>query len=316
MTDHQNMFAGPPVTSTTTGYPNVVYYCAADGGLAASTATLTSCAKSLDGGLAWVRTGTPPFMNGQNPDIGDFGIPGHCGGLTGHGFADRTGTIYLPRGWCGQPWLAISDDEGLTWTRVQVADNGMPVDEFGFQEHEAGVALDKAGAIYYVWTGSDRLPYLAISRDGGSTWSDPMMIGPPGIKEAWGPGIDVGADGKIAITYLGSTNAPGGETPDGTGPEYRDVTWNAYITITTNATARDPVFYTGQLTASGDPIIRGDCTILRCQQEFDFIDVVIGPDGTPWSSFVDGCSPPPVPDCSSLPGQGGIGHLRGGPSLL
>ena len=29
-------------------------------------------------------------------------------------------------GWCGQPYLAISHDEGQTWTKVQVAKNGMP----------------------------------------------------------------------------------------------------------------------------------------------------------------------------------------------
>lgn len=50
------------------------------------------------------------------------------------------------------------------------------------------------------------------------------------------------------------------------------------------------------------------------QQEFDFIDVVIGPDGTPWTpwtSMVDGCT---RNECSRL-GYAVMGHLVGGPSL-
>jgi hypothetical protein len=44
---------------------------------------------------------------------------------------------------------------------------------------------------------------------------------------------------------------------------------------------------------------------------FDFIDVVIGRDGTPWSAFVDGC---PEQTCSGM-GQGIVGRLVGGPKL-
>ena len=47
----------------------------------------------------------------------------------------------------------------------------------------------------------------------------------------------------------------------------------------------------------------------------DFIDVVIGPDGTPWAPFVDGCPDP----CTEQSGDGNveavIGRLWGGPSL-
>lgn len=317
-TDHQNMFTGPPVTSTTTGYPNVVYYCAIDGGALGGFGTITSCGKSIDGGRTWVRTGEPPFTDDPtHTDPGHFGVPGHCGGETGHGFADAKGTIYVPRGYCGQPWLAISDDEGLTWRRVQVADNGMPQQEggLGLQDHEAGVAVDRDGTIYYLWTARDRLPYLAVSRDAGETWSKPMMIAPPGVTEAWGPAIEVGGNGKIAATYVASKDAPGGEAPTGTGDEYEEATWHPFITVTDRASARNPIFYSAQLTASQDPVVIGPCPVFRCAQQFDFIDVVIGPDGTPWSSFVDGCSPPPEPKCGNLFGMGAVGRMVGGPKL-
>lgn len=314
LTDHQNLFTGPPATSTTIGYPNVAYYCAADGGALAGYSTMTSCVKSIDGGITWIRTGEPAFRNDMSQQ-GEhvMGLPGHCAGLTGHGFVDEKGTVYLPRGWCGQPYLAISKDEGATWDRVQVATNGMPYGQ-QLEEHEAGVAVDEAGTIYYTWTGRDRRPYLALSRNGGKSFSKPMMVGPPGIKEASLPTIDVGDNGKIAIAYVGSTNAPGGRSPDGAGPEYDKVTWNGYITISDNVLSRRPVFYTGSVNRPSDPLVRGECPILRCQQVYDFIDVVIGPDGTPWAALVDGC-PRDEKVCRAGWGLGIVGRLVGGPRL-
>jgi hypothetical protein len=311
-TDHQNVFTGPPALSPTVGYPNVVYYCAIDGGLLFAFGTMTSCLKSLDGGLTWVKTGAPAFTDDPRQTSGNLGVPGHCGGATGHGFVDDDGTVYLPRGWCGQPYLAISDDEGATWRRVQVADTGM-ADDGTLQEHEAGVAVDRSGNVYYAWTGRNRLPYLAISRDGGATWSQPLMIGPPGLTEANLPAIDIGDDGKVAITYMGSTNAPGGEAPTGSGPAYAKATWNGYITMTVDALADDPLFFTAPVNDPADPFVKGGCGVGRCQQVFDFIDVVIAPDGTPYTSMVDGC--PRRGACPSL-GQGVVGRLVGGPPLI
>ncbi|MDP8956819.1 MAG: glycoside hydrolase, partial [Actinomycetota bacterium] len=107
LVDHQTLFAGPPVTSPTIGYPNIVYYCSAGAGLARWSME-SSCLKSLDGGKTFVRTGEPAFITDPRD-----GIPGQeCSGVHGHGFADDDGTVYIPKGHCGKPWLAISRDEG------------------------------------------------------------------------------------------------------------------------------------------------------------------------------------------------------------
>lgn len=312
-TDHQNLFAGPPPEGGTEphGYPHVVYLCSIGGGALAGLGTATTCSRSLDGGITFVPTGEPAFYDGPNDDVGHFGVKGHCGGETGHGFADARGSIYLARGWCGQPWLAISRDEGASWKRVQVADNGMPAYTDGIQEHEAGVVVDGSGNIYVVWTARNRLPYLAISRNGGKSFGNPMMISPPGLREASLPTIDIGDDGNLAVAYIGSTNAPGGKSPTGEGPKYKKATWNGYVTITSDALTADPVFYTASINDPRDPLVTGECPILRCQQQFDFIDVVIGPDGTPWTSMVDGCI---NGECPRL-GLAVVGHLVGGPSL-
>ena len=318
VTDHQTVFSGKPTSAVPTiGYPKVVYYCAMDGGALAGFATATSCLRSRDGGLTWTKTLTPAYRDDPTLPPAILGLPGHCGGGTGHGIADRNGTIYLPRGYCDRPFVAISRDEGDTWTRVQVADTGMPYDPGGqIQDHEAGIASDDLGNLYYVWTGRNRLPYLAISRNGGTNWSAPVMVGPPGLKEATLPSIDVETPGKVALSYIGSTNAPGGAAPKGYGDDYPNtVTWNGYITISTNVLSDDPLFYTGSVNPADDPLVRGSCPVLRCAQQFDFIDVQIAPDGTPWASMADGC-PPGATSCRDFLGAGVLGRLVNGPSLL
>lgn len=320
LTDHQNIFTGPPVSSPTVGYPNIVYMCAMDGGAGNPSSTTTSCLKSLDGGITWIRTGTPAYTSGdRRHEDGTGRVPGLCEGGTGHGFVDSEGVAYLPRGWCGQPYLAISKDEGVTWERIQVANNGMPVTDNGVPgntrifSHEAAVAVDDDGNIYYFWVARNRLPYLAISRDAGKTFSKPIMVGPPALSEAWGPAMDIGPTGKIALAYLGSTNAPGGEAPDGYGPEYPDsVTWNGYITTTVDPLSKKPSFFTASVNPPSDPIVRGECGIDSCSVQVDFIDVVIGPDGRPYTSMVDECAPPGNA-CSSF--LGFVGTVVGGPKL-
>lgn len=302
LTDHQNVFAGPPVTSPTVGYPNIVYQCAIDGGALNDTSTVTSCMKSLDGGVTWVRTGTPAYTDDAREASGQTGVRGHCGGATGHGVTDRAGVIYLPRGWCGQPYLAISRDEGATWTRVRVSNLGMPRSG-SVQEHEASVAVDRAGTIYYFWMDAVRMPYLTLSRDGGTRWSKPVMIGPPGLVEAWGPTLAVGANGKIAVAYVGTTGLS---------------RWNGYITMSANALASRPLFYSGTVHDPADHLIHGGCAVIRCGVQFDFIDVVITPDGAPVASFVDGCPPGGRWGCGATAQAGAfgiVGRLDGGPRL-
>jgi hypothetical protein len=155
-TDHQTVFAGRPVSSPTVGYPNVVYMCAMNGGVGVPSSAFTSCLKSLDGGTTFVLTGTAPYTDDPTRPDGDLRVRGACNGATGHGTAGPDGTVYLPRGWCGQPWLAISHDEGATWTRVQVARNGMGMSDEGVWDHKAGVAVDAAGTVYYTWVAYDR----------------------------------------------------------------------------------------------------------------------------------------------------------------
>lgn len=326
--DHQTLFSGPPAISPTVNYPNVVYYCWNDVGS-------SSCSKSLDGGISWVPTGSPAFT-GYDPNAEQPGVPekptGHrpaqCGGLHGHGHVGPDGTVYMPKGHCGQPWLAISHDEGATWERVQVANNGVA-------DHEAGIATDRKGNIYYTYVGKDRLIYLVTSKDEGRTWTKPMMISSPGVNESGIPSIDVGGVGKVAVSYMGTTNSPGMPFPTSPGTqtnpdctvaqldcpppkEYAHTTWNGYTTISANALDKNPIFYSAPVNSPKDPLKRGTCGPGRCGLTIlDFIDVVIAPDGEVWSAWVDACTL----SCAAKDGTqdaGGdavVGHFVGGPNL-
>ena len=297
--DHQTLFTGPPVQSPTVGYKNVVYYCWNDVGS-------SSCSKSLDGGITFSPTGAPAFP-GIDPEAGGQGS-NFCGGLHGHGFVSDDGTLLLPKGHCGQPWLSISKDEGQTWKRVQVANNGVA-------DHEADAVMDKKGNIYYTYIGRDRLPYLVVSKDGGKKWSKPLMVGAPGLKEANLPALDLGAEGKIALAYMGSENSPFRPNQEG-DRDYSRTTWNGYMAVTANALDKSPIFYTGTVNNKKDPLIRDTCGPGRCRAVFDFIDVVVGPDGSAWGAFVDGC----ISICATagpnnLGSEAIVGHLAGGPKL-
>ena len=329
--DHQTLFSGPPAISPTTVFPHIVYYCWNDVGT-------SSCSKSLDGGISFATTGSPAFA-GYDPDAEDPsfepGVPpdvgAQCGGLHGHGHVGPDGTVYLPKGHCGQPWLAISHNEGATWERVQVANNGVAF-------HEASVATDAKGNIYYAYAGHDRRMYLVISKDDGKTWTKPLMVGAPGLNEASMPSLDVGGVGKVAIAYMGTKNSPGepfprspgtttnpncfvAQLPCPTPEEYAKTTWSGYTTISANVLAKDPLFYSATVNDPSDPLKRGQCGsggVGRCGlQILDFIDVVIAPDGEVWTSWVDAC----VFGCADPKGeqdQGSeavVGHLVGGPPL-
>ena len=277
--DHQTIVVGnPPPGVTTNGYPNVVYYCV-------NKVAGAVCARSLDGGQTFLATGAPAFA-GLQPAAPDgtpqAGSPGVCGGLHGHIVTDPAGRLYLPKGHCANPWLAVSEDGGQTWRQTLV--NKMAV-----AGTQTAVASDSAGNIYYLWWASDtKLPYMAVSRDAGKTFGPALLVGPPGLKSVNFPSIDAGKPGQVAISYPGTTD------PDAVKPSRP---WNYYVAVTTNALAANPVFHSATANKLSDPVHRGVC-VGRCAGMYDFLDVVIDPAGAAWATAVNTCTK----GCSSAAG--------------
>jgi len=143
LNDHQTLFAGPTPVGNPALVPldptfaKVLYFCV-------NQVADTACAHSLDGGLSWSPTGEPAFT-GYDPAVTDpglAGVPSACGGLQGHLAADSQGRLFLPKAHCGRPWLAISDDGGLTWRRVLVSN------QIKTAAGDPAVTVDPAGNLY------------------------------------------------------------------------------------------------------------------------------------------------------------------------
>jgi hypothetical protein len=301
LSDHQSITTGPPVSSPTVGYPHVVYDCSQTLGYNGYSAG-SGCDKSLDGGRTWLPTGSLAFNDpspyGVGAGSGDSGVPGHCLGDIGAIFAGPDGALYVPRGWCNQPWLAVSHDEGLTWTRTQVARNGMNTTlsggfgvvapGSGQSDYQATVAADGRGHVFFFWVALDRLPYLAVSRDGGKTFGRPVRVSPPGVKEAWGPALDLDDKGRLALAYMGSTDSPG---KPWTG-SYRTTTFTGYLARVARPLDRRVSMTTLPLTRDPDlALVHGACGPGRCNEKvLEFIDVALAPDGSVYGAFVDTAS--------------------------
>lgn len=289
--DHVTVFTGPPVSGPTLGYPNVVYRCSISGGALAGASALIVCQRSRDGGLTWLPHGEPAYTFLQQfiGPIAPVETPllQPCWSGNGHGAAAADGRIYLPRGHCGQPFLAWSDDEGLTWTRTQVSDLGVTcAPAQGLCEHDAGFGIDAAGTLYFAWVAFDHLLYLTRSTDEGATWDTPRVVSQPDLNEVTHVQLAAGAAGKIAFVYYGSRNSPGVPWDDG----YEETTWDAYMAVSYDAGSEEPTFATAQLNDLGDPLVRHQCGPVRCDGIYDYIDLRIGPDGAPWAPLVDACT--------------------------
>lgn len=76
------------------------------------------------------------------------------------------------------------------------------------------------------------------------------------------------------------------------------------------------MFFTSAINPIEDPLIEGDCGIGSCQQIYDFIDIAVAPDGTPYAAMVDGCYTPTIVCRGGTElGIGIVGRLVNGPSL-
>ena len=276
--DHQTVVTAPPPPGVATaGYPSMLYFCYNQVGDA-------TCSRSNNGGLSFTPT-TPAFPGVDPGSAGSL-----CGSLTGHLAADSQGRIFLPKGHCGLPWVAVSSDAGNTWTRVNIT-KATKMDD-----HEVTLAVDTADNVYAVWQdGTFRLPFLSVSRDHGMSWSAPRMIAPPGVHEVNFPTITAGDPGRIGVLF------PGSESKDFSDPGRP---WNLYVVVSVNAMDQNPVFTWTVANPKNDPVHRGDCGPGRCDAAdggsmFDFLDIVASPvDGILWGTASDTCTG----DCVTNPG--------------
>lgn len=219
--DHQKIGSGPWANSLGKPYPRAFYTCKNDVGD-------TACAMSLDGGLTWL----PPVVvfPGIDPqaDDGIGGVTGFCGGLEGDPVSGPDGTIYVPREYCGRPFVGVSTDDGVTWSRHWAARpaRALPI---AFGANNPSVAVDKAGTVYYAWTGDDWRHYVSYSKNKGKTWSKPIALSHKKGSTTF-PTIIAGKKNRVATAYVGTPDSPKG--PDEVPKKAR---WYLYISHSFNA---------------------------------------------------------------------------------
>jgi hypothetical protein len=228
--------------------------------------------------------------------------------------------------------VAVSHDEGESWHAVRVAD----VETIGWGM--LAVGIDKQGTLYAAFVAAaDRLPYLAVARQ-GTRWSAPLMIGAPGVNEAAIPRLVTGKRGQVAVAYFASKNSPGAPFPPPCPgfatncAAWQHVTWNTYITETFDALAPRPLFWSAALAPPGRPTWYG-CSpssigVIRLDESApfrsgpgftggcaptiggvtvggrqDYFGMDMAPDDTPWVGFGQACPRGlPIPGNPACPG--------------
>ncbi|MFL6192785.1 MAG: sialidase family protein [Thermoanaerobaculia bacterium] len=262
--DHQTVGGGTfarGLLTPLTSYSHAVYYCSQD-------IALAQCAVSLDGGTTF-GLAVPIYNLTQ------------CAGLHGHVKVAPDGTAYVPNKNCnGQQGVAVSTDNGLTWTVRTV-----PGSSAGSSDPSVGIGSD--GTVYFGWSNGDGHAYTAVSHDQGATWSNIQDVGAgQGIQNIAFPAVVAGDGDRAAFAYLG-TAAGGAATED--DPNFPAV-WHLYVAhtydggaswVTTDVTPNDPV-QRGTICTAGT-------TCGTTRNLLDFMDVQVDAEGRVLVGYADGC---------------------------
>jgi hypothetical protein len=260
--DHQSIGGGPyapgllPLLST---FPHAVYYCSQS--IAAAT-----CARSDNGGLTY------------GPSMPVYTIE-QCGGLHGHVKVAPDGTVYLPNKSCGgQQGLAVSLDNGMTWTIRKV-----PNSSSGDSDPSVGIGSD--GTVYFGYQNGDGHPHIAVSRDRGETWTNDQDVSAQfGVQNVAFPAVVAGDGDRAAFAYLGSKTAGNYQDAGFSG------LWHLYVAhtydggkswVTRDVTPSDPV-QAGCIWLGGGPN--------PCRNLLDFMDATVDAQGRVLVGYADGCT--------------------------
>jgi PKD repeat protein len=282
--DHETIGGGPynpnatPPPPPNPVYPNAVYYCTQN------IAPEAECSRSDDGGVTF-GPGVPIYN------------PQQClGSIHGHVKVARDGTVYVPNYSCTLPGsnqgVAVSTDNGITWTERNVPGSGSP--KSGLVDPSVGIGLNDVGkpagqvpnTIYFGYNDSDGTAKIAVSHDRGITWNAPQNVGTPfNIANSTFPVVVAGDDNRAAFGFLGTTTV-GNSSSDANFPGV----WHLYIATTydggnswatIDATPNDPV--------QVGPVCNAGTTCSTKRNLLDFNGFDVDSQGRGVLSFADGC---------------------------
>ena len=299
--DHETLGGGPYSPNQTVpishpNYPNAIYYCSQN------IVAEAQCSRSDDGGQTF------------GPAVPIFN-PNQCtGGIHGHVKVARDGTVYVPNSSCGTTGtagVAVSTDNGLTWTENNVTDSTSSQDpSVGIGQNDLGKPNGQTtNTIYLGYVDGDSHAKIVVSGDRGANYSQPVDVGAPfGVTHAVFPVVVAGDDNRASFAFIGtgdgiSTNANPCNVYGAT-LNCKNI-WHLYIAttydrganwITVDATPTDPAQH-GVVCLEGTTCLGG-------RNLLDFNDFAIDSQGRGLVGWADGCV-----NCSNtFTGQSSAAH--------
>src|SRR5438876_870933 len=206
-----------------------------------------------------------------------------CSGLHGHiKVSPADGTVYVPDKGCGgilpfheasKQAVAVSEDNGLTWTVLPVStstgngEEDNPADGSHQTKSDPSVGVATDGTLYFGYQANDGQPHIAVSTAKGVTWSKDTDVGAAVINggpvlNTTFPAVVAGDPGRAAFVFFGSetdgTNFHCGNGEDcSPAPPFPGV-WFLYVATTFDGGQT----WTTQNVTPGDPIKGGAFTLI------------------------------------------------------
>jgi hypothetical protein len=297
--DWVKIYAGPPVSSHPDGVPDVVY---ASSPSPISTPSLgalpppdhQAVSKSINGGATWQAAGDLADALTLDPTkevaagLADAATcPSTEWVIFGDGVVATDGTVYLGYRMCTRLAVAISKDEGATWSSVVVPGSTLPAFTSVLSPITTNnllasepLAVDAMGNLYAIWNDAKNQLRMSVSTDQGKTWNGgatPPIVSAPEVKATVLSAITVKSPGTVAIAYFGS---PGGAAYDG------------YLAESTNALDALPVFLSAMVNDPSQPLFANGfdnnyANSLTGGDLDEFVQVKYAPNGDIWASFLE-----------------------------
>lgn len=244
------------------------------------------CLKSLDDGATFTLAGYV-FPSPQVPDA--------CLPLaSNNGTAAPDGTIFQPVSCANGSYVAVSKDEGSSYTYHLVPDvPGAGLSLFGYSWQ---VAADTNGTLYGIWGDGTGL-HLTVSHDNALSWTKPLLMTAPGQTSVTLPQLAAGTRGQMGVVYYASAKAGVPQTP--------------WITQSADADTAHPRFLSGPIDDPRHPRFSSG-GLSGPTPRADYLGASFDPHGQLWGYVVRQTS---TPDANNKIGTVGIlGHLAAAPA--
>ncbi|MGV8874315.1 MAG: sialidase family protein [Rhodococcus sp. (in: high G+C Gram-positive bacteria)] len=208
--------------------------------------------RSFDGGVKWEVAGGFDIDPKNIP-----GLPSREYVAFGTGVVGPDGTVYIGGRYGRRFAVAVSRDEGQHWDVRMVPGSALAKYRNPLHFMLSGsryllpesIAVDDDGNVFVVWPDRDGLLHAAWSSDGAVSWSRPVVVSAPGVRDARFGAITATGSGRVGIAYYGRE---------------RGRAFHGFIAQCRDFRTGSPVFVGGKYNEPDAPLFpRGFCSGVR-----------------------------------------------------